>query len=66
VVGGDRKVFERCRPTFEALGSVIKYFGPSGNGHLVKVINNVLVATNSIAVSEALALLRRDLSRIRR
>jgi 3-hydroxyisobutyrate dehydrogenase-like beta-hydroxyacid dehydrogenase len=45
---------------------VIKYFGPSGNGHLVKVINNVLVATNSIAVSEALALLRRDLSRIRR
>jgi 3-hydroxyisobutyrate dehydrogenase-like beta-hydroxyacid dehydrogenase len=56
MVGGDRKAFERCRPIFEALGSVIKYFGPSGNGHLVKVINNVLVATSSMAVSEALAL----------
>jgi len=56
MVGGDREAFERCRPIFEALGSVIKYFGPSGKGHLVKVINNVLVAVSSMAVSEALAL----------
>jgi len=56
MVGGDEKAFGRCRPIFETLGSVVKYFGPSGNGHLVKVINNVLVAVSSMAVSEALAL----------
>lgn len=56
MVGGDKKAFERCHPILEALGSVVKHFGPSGNGHLVKVINNVLVATSSMAVSEALAL----------
>jgi 3-hydroxyisobutyrate dehydrogenase-like beta-hydroxyacid dehydrogenase len=56
MVGGNKKAFGRCRPIFEVLGSVVKHFGPSGNGHLVKVINNVLVATSSLAVSEALAL----------
>ena len=56
MVGGDKKAFERCRPIFETLGSVVKYFGLSGSGHLVKVINNVLVAVSSMAVSEALAL----------
>jgi len=53
MVGGDKKAFERCRPIFEVLRSVIKYFGPSGNGHLVKAINNVLVVVNSMAVSDA-------------
>ena len=56
MVGGDKKAFERCRPIFEVLGSVVKHFGQSGNGHLVKVINNVLVAVSSMAVSETLAL----------
>lgn len=37
-----QKAFKCCRPIFEALGSVAKYSGSSGNGHLVKVINNVL------------------------
>ena len=59
MVGGDKEAFGRCRSIFAALGSQLKYFGASGNGHLVKVINNVLVATSSMAVSEALALAMR-------
>jgi 2-hydroxy-3-oxopropionate reductase len=56
MVGGQRRIFERCRSILDVLGEQAKYFGPSGNGHLVKVINNVLVATSSMAISEALSL----------
>ena len=56
MAGGKQDVFERCRPLFEALGSTIVYCGPSGAGQIVKLCNQVIVALNNLAMSEALVL----------
>jgi 3-hydroxyisobutyrate dehydrogenase len=56
MVGGKQDVFERCRPVFEALGKTLVYCGPSGSGQVVKLCNQVVVALNNLALSEALVL----------
>ena len=43
MVGGDREVYEICKPIFEALsadGKGYGYMGKSGSGHFVKMIHN--------------------------
>jgi 3-hydroxyisobutyrate dehydrogenase len=58
-VGGDAAALERARPVFQALGKRITHLGPSGSGQLGKATNQILVAGNLIAVSEALAFAER-------
>lgn len=59
VGGGEEWAYQECLPLFQALGTQVTYFGPSGRGHLVKLINNLLVAVVSMGVAEALAFARR-------
>ena len=54
-VGGETGALERARPVFEAMGKRVTPLGPSGAGQLGKAANQILVAGNLIAVSEALA-----------
>jgi 3-hydroxyisobutyrate dehydrogenase-like beta-hydroxyacid dehydrogenase len=54
-VGGDAAAFETARPVFEAMGKRLTHLGPSGAGQLGKAANQILVANNLMAVSEALA-----------
>lgn len=56
MVGGDEKQLERAMPYMQAVGSTITHVGPTGAGQLVKAVNQVLVAVNQLAVSEALLL----------
>jgi 3-hydroxyisobutyrate dehydrogenase len=56
MVGGDEGAFSRCLPVFQAMGKNITYCGPSGNGEIVKIINNLLFGINLAGVAEALAL----------
>lgn len=56
MVGGDHKVFLRCRPIFEVMGKTITYVGASGAGQVVKACNQIVVALTIEAVSEALVL----------
>jgi 3-hydroxyisobutyrate dehydrogenase len=58
-VGGDAAALERARPVFQALGKRITHLGPSGSGQFGKATNQILVAGNLIAVSEALAFAER-------
>lgn len=53
-VGGDAAAFEKARPVFEAMGKRFTHLGPSGAGQLGKAVNQILVANNLMAVSEAL------------
>ena len=55
MVGGSDKDFERARPIFGAMG-VPRRVGPVGAGQVVKAANQVIVALNIEAVSEALVL----------
>lgn len=54
MVGGDEGVFEHVKPLFELLGKNITLVGGNGDGQTCKVANQIIVALNIEAVSEAL------------
>lgn len=54
MVGGDDIDVERAMPYFEAMGKTITHVGPVGSGQLVKLVNQMLVVINQLAVSESL------------
>ena len=56
MVGGSAEDFERARPIFEAVGKTIVHVGDVGAGQVVKACNQVVVALNYAAVSEALVM----------
>jgi 3-hydroxyisobutyrate dehydrogenase len=58
-VGGDTAALERARPVLAAMGKRITHLGPSGAGQLGKATNQIIVAGNLIAVSEAIAFAER-------
>jgi 3-hydroxyisobutyrate dehydrogenase len=54
MVGGEAKDFERAMPVFRAIGQKITHVGPVGAGQTVKLVNQILVVGNCLAMSEAL------------
>jgi 2-hydroxy-3-oxopropionate reductase len=56
MVGGDATDFQRAMPLFEAMGKTIVHVGGPGAGQIVKACNQIVVAINYAAVSEALVL----------
>jgi 3-hydroxyisobutyrate dehydrogenase-like beta-hydroxyacid dehydrogenase len=56
MVGGSAQDVERARPVLEAIGRTITHVGPVGAGQTCKLVNQVLVVVNMLAVSEALVL----------
>jgi 3-hydroxyisobutyrate dehydrogenase len=56
MVGGDRAVFDRMKPTLDAIGSHVVYCGPIGNGMVCKICNNLLSMGIGVLMSEALTL----------
>jgi 3-hydroxyisobutyrate dehydrogenase len=54
MVGGDEAQFQRAMPYFEAMGKTITLVGDQGAGQTVKLVNQILVVVNMLAVSEAL------------
>jgi 3-hydroxyisobutyrate dehydrogenase len=56
MVGGSADDVERARPVLEAIGRTITHVGPIGAGQTCKLVNQILVVVNMLAVSEALLL----------
>lgn len=56
MVGGSPEVLQRIKPVLNAFSQKVTYFGPSGFGQMVKLINNMLVAINLAGLSESLVL----------
>ncbi len=54
MVGGPSAQFERAFPAFEAMGKTITHVGDTGAGQTVKLVNQVLVVGNCLAMCEAL------------
>jgi 2-hydroxy-3-oxopropionate reductase len=54
MVGGEKAVFDRCLPVFQAMGKNIVHVGVSGMGQTTKLVNQVLVVGNMNAVAEAM------------
>jgi len=53
MIGGDPEVLERSRPVLEACAGKLIHLGPSGAGHTMKVVHNLITHTNFLACSEA-------------
>lgn len=59
MVGGSVEDLARVRPFLESYSTTITHVGPIGSGQLVKLVNQILVVGNQMAVSEALMFARR-------
>ena len=55
MVGGERAVFERCRPVLERLGRAVFHLGPLGLGNTAKLVNSLLAFTSTWVSLEGLA-----------
>lgn len=56
MVGGEAADVQRAMPLFQAMGKTIVHVGGPGAGQIVKACNQIVVAINYAAVSEALVL----------
>lgn len=54
MVGGTATDFERALPVFQSMGKNIVHVGAQGAGQTVKLVNQILVVGNALAMSEAL------------
>lgn len=57
MVGGDTADFEAAKPVLDAVGKTIVLVGPTGSGQTVKAANQLIVAANIQALSEAVVFL---------
>jgi 2-hydroxy-3-oxopropionate reductase len=57
MVGGDAADFDEAKPIFDVVGKTIVHVGPSGSGQTVKAANQLIVAANIQALSEAVVFL---------
>ena len=56
MVGGDRAIFEKVKPILLKMGSSAVLTGDTGAGNVAKLANQIIVALNIAAVSEAFVL----------
>ena len=56
MVGGDKAIYDRMKPTLDAIGSHVVYCGPIGNGMVCKICNNLLSMGIGTLMAESLTL----------
>ena len=56
MVGGDEEIFNKALPALNCIGTKVFHVGDVGAGDTIKLVNNLLLGVNMVAVSEALAL----------
>jgi 3-hydroxyisobutyrate dehydrogenase len=56
IAGGSAETFEACRDLFKAMGTKIFHVGGLGQGLAMKLVNNMLIQVNTVAVAEALVM----------
>lgn len=59
MVGGKKEIFDKCYDVMKAMAGSVTYVGEIGAGNIAKLCNQVIVAINIAAVSEALILAKK-------
>jgi 3-hydroxyisobutyrate dehydrogenase-like beta-hydroxyacid dehydrogenase len=54
MAGGAASDFERAKPLFEAMGEVVLHVGETGQGQMLKLVNNSVAAANAVTLAQAL------------
>jgi 3-hydroxyisobutyrate dehydrogenase-like beta-hydroxyacid dehydrogenase len=60
IVGGDRALFEQCKPLLECYAENIVYAGPVSSGHRLKLLHNFVSLGYSAVLAEAAACAQRS------
>ena len=60
MVGGQKDIFDRCLPVFEAMGKNVVYCRGHGTGQSTKLCNQIVGAINILAVCEGLVLAKKS------
>ena len=55
IVGGERAVFDECKPLLECFAENIAYAGPASSGHRLKLLHNFVSLGFSAVLAEAAA-----------
>lgn len=58
VIGGEAAALARAEPVLAAISTKRVHVGPSGAGHVAKLVNNLLCASHLLTAAEALAIIR--------
>jgi len=56
IAGGAKETFAACEDLFRAMGKNLFHVGTLGQGLAMKLVNNMLVQVNTVAVAEALVM----------
>lgn len=56
IAGGKKEDFEACRPVFDGFSRAAYYMGPVGSGARTKLVINLVLAGNRLALAEGLVL----------
>jgi 3-hydroxyisobutyrate dehydrogenase-like beta-hydroxyacid dehydrogenase len=56
MIGGDEAAVERCRPVLQTIGRNVEYMGPSGMGATTKLVNQLAIGIQMVAMFEAFTL----------
>ncbi|MFM8658400.1 MAG: NAD(P)-dependent oxidoreductase [Candidatus Nitrosotenuis sp.] len=56
MVGGQKEVFEKCRPVFDDIANKVFHLGPNGIAHSVKIAMNLQIAMLALSISEGITL----------
>jgi len=56
MVGGETSEYEAAKPILQCMGKNVVHCGPSGNGQVAKICNNMMLAIEMIATSEGMTL----------
>jgi len=59
VVGGNKADFDRVHPLLDVISDTVHYMGEGGNGTAMKLVGNLLVASQLQALGEALTLAKK-------
>ena len=67
VIGGPEDVYKKSLPVLEPISETLHYMGVGGNGTKMKLVGNLLVASQIVSIGEALTLAKKaglDLTKV--
>ena len=67
VIGGPEDVYKKSLPVLEPISETLHYMGEGGNGTKMKLVGNLLVASQIVSIGEALTLAKKaglDLTKV--
>ena len=58
MIGGNEEAFQAVKAVIQSFAKNLVHLGPVGSGHVVKAVNNTLLAANILSVAEAMITLK--------